>query len=134
MKKCRKSIGNRHRLHNQKRSRWLEVLAHVPVFTVSTVAGDFDAIGFDEKRAHVLPYLVHFHRARCPIEVVANRLELNAFVSHQRLSGKRNRNFSETLRATAWTEYRKPNDGFPHGRAPKNCCLLPRDTEIRIYG
>jgi hypothetical protein len=77
---------------------------------------------------------MHFNRARCPIEVVASRLELNAFISHQGLSGQVTRNFSEILRATARTNYRKPNDGFLHGHAPKIVAFLPRETVIRIYG
>jgi hypothetical protein len=74
---------------------------------------------------------MHFSRARCPIEVVASRLELNAFISHQRLSGQVHRNFSETLRATARTNYRKPNDGFLHGRAPKIVAFLSERDQKR---
>src|SRR6267154_2398387 len=76
---------------------------------------------------------MHFHRARCPIEVVASRLEPNAFISHQRLSGQVNRNFRETLYATARTKYRKPNDGFLHGRAPKLLPFFP-ERQKSYYG
>jgi hypothetical protein len=75
---------------------------------------------------------MHFNRARCPIEVVASRLELNAFISHQGLSGQVTRNFSEILRATARTNYRKPNDGFLHGHAPTIVAFTQRDRNAYL--
>jgi hypothetical protein len=50
---------------------------------------------------------------------VASRLELSAFISHQRLSGQSDRNLGETLDATTRTDYRKPDYGLLHGRDPK---------------
>jgi hypothetical protein len=64
---------------------------------------------------------------------VASRLKLNAFISHQPLSGQVNRNFSETLFATARTKYRKPNDGFFHDHAPKIVAFFP-EKQKSYYG
>jgi hypothetical protein len=62
---------------------------------------------------------------------MTSRLELSAFISHQRLSSQSNRNLGETLYATTRTNYRKLNYGLLHCRAPKIVAFLSeRDKKV----